>query len=232
MSDTPNGPGWWQASDGKWYPPESHPNYRPLLLPPPVATLPPRAPSYVPSGPPPVVLPKRKALWKRWWFVVPALLVTVVVIAAVASPKKADPSTGTAKPNSTGSGATAGSQLPAAEETQPATVATELQSTLSPAQQNAVRSAESYLEFMSFSRQGLIDQLSSEFGEKFALADATVAVDSLDIDWNVQAVGSAQRYLEISGFSCQGLIDQLSSAYGDQFTVEQAKYGATQAGIC
>jgi hypothetical protein len=25
MSDTPQGPGWWQASDGKWYPPEQQP---------------------------------------------------------------------------------------------------------------------------------------------------------------------------------------------------------------
>ena len=24
MSDTSQGPGWWQASDGKWYPPEQH----------------------------------------------------------------------------------------------------------------------------------------------------------------------------------------------------------------
>ena len=27
MSDTSHGEGWWLASDGKWYPPESHPNY-------------------------------------------------------------------------------------------------------------------------------------------------------------------------------------------------------------
>jgi hypothetical protein len=26
MSDTQQGPGWWQASDGKWYPPETHPS--------------------------------------------------------------------------------------------------------------------------------------------------------------------------------------------------------------
>jgi uncharacterized RDD family membrane protein YckC len=26
MSDTSQGPGWWQASDGKWYPPESAPS--------------------------------------------------------------------------------------------------------------------------------------------------------------------------------------------------------------
>jgi len=25
MADTSQGPGWWLASDGKWYPPESHP---------------------------------------------------------------------------------------------------------------------------------------------------------------------------------------------------------------
>ena len=29
MSDTPKGPGWWQASDGQWYPPEQHPAARP-----------------------------------------------------------------------------------------------------------------------------------------------------------------------------------------------------------
>jgi hypothetical protein len=26
MSDTPGGPGWWEASDHKWYPPETHPD--------------------------------------------------------------------------------------------------------------------------------------------------------------------------------------------------------------
>lgn len=36
MSDTSQAQGWWIASDGKWYPPRSHPNYRPE---PPVAGL-------------------------------------------------------------------------------------------------------------------------------------------------------------------------------------------------
>ncbi len=27
MSDSPQGPGWWQASDGKWYPPEQAPGF-------------------------------------------------------------------------------------------------------------------------------------------------------------------------------------------------------------
>lgn len=28
MSDVTQGPGWWIASDGKWYPPELHPSVR------------------------------------------------------------------------------------------------------------------------------------------------------------------------------------------------------------
>jgi len=28
MSDVAQGPGWWIASDGKWYPPEQHPSVR------------------------------------------------------------------------------------------------------------------------------------------------------------------------------------------------------------
>lgn len=36
MSDIAQGPGWWRASDGRWYPPEQHPNYQ-RLPPPPTA---------------------------------------------------------------------------------------------------------------------------------------------------------------------------------------------------
>ena len=103
---------------------------------------------------------------------------------------------------------------------------------LTAAQRNAVRSANSYLRMSGFSRQGLIDQLSSEFGDNYSVGDATVAVNSLSTDWNAQAARSAVSYLALSGFSCQGLIDQLSSESGNKYTVEQATYGATQAGIC
>jgi len=74
--------------------------------------------------------------------------------------------------------------------------------------------------------------LSSDFGDKFSVGDATIAVNSLNVNWNEQAVRSAKSYLEMSGFSCQGLIEQLSSDFGDQFTLEQARYGATRVGIC
>lgn len=103
---------------------------------------------------------------------------------------------------------------------------------LTASQRNAVRSAKQYLRMTGFSREGLIDQLASNAGDGYGVADATAAVDSLDVDWNANAVKSAKQYLNLSGFSCQGLIEQLSSSSGDKYTQSQATYGARQAGAC
>jgi energy-converting hydrogenase Eha subunit A len=99
-------------------------------------------------------------------------------------------------------------------------------------QSNAVRSAKQYLSVQGFSRKGLIEQLSSDAGSGYEVVDATVAVDSLDVDWNQQAVRSAKQYLNVQGFSCKGLVEQLASSAGSGFTADQAKYGAKQAGAC
>ncbi|WP_040796802.1 Ltp family lipoprotein [Nocardia higoensis] len=90
---------------------------------------------------------------------------------------------------------------------------------LSPGQQNAVQSAQQYLEISAFSRSGLIDQLEYE---GYSTDDATSAVDSLNVDWNEQAAKSAKEYLELTSFSRSGLIDQL--VY-EGFTYAQAEYG-------
>ncbi|MBB5501565.1 Ltp family lipoprotein [Paraburkholderia sp. MM5384-R2] len=99
-------------------------------------------------------------------------------------------------------------------------------------QNNAARSARQYLSMQGFSRNGLIEQLSSDAGDGYKVADATVAVDSLNRDWNQEAVRSAKQYLSMQGFSCKGLIQQLSSSAGDRYTVSQATFGAKQAGAC
>lgn len=102
---------------------------------------------------------------------------------------------------------------------------------LTVSQSQAVGEAESYLEFSGFSRLGLIQQLSSDYGSGFSKADATFAVDHLKVDWNEQAVRSAKEYLNTQNFSRRGLIRQLSSAYGSQFTVAQATYAADKVGL-
>ncbi|MGX1810985.1 Ltp family lipoprotein [Nocardia sp. NPDC055321] len=94
---------------------------------------------------------------------------------------------------------------------------------LTSGQRNAIQSAQQYLDFSAFSRSGLIDQLEYE---EFSTADATFAVDSLDVDWNEQAAKSAKQYLEYTSFSRSGLIDQL--VY-EGFTRAQAEYGANAA---
>ena len=111
-------------------------------------------------------------------------------------------------------------------------IASAITEVLTRPQKNAVRSAKQYLSMQGFSHDGLIQQLSSDAGDGYEIADATVAVNSLSIDWNNEAVRSAKQYLTFQGFSCKGLIEQLSSSAGEKFTVSQATYGARLAGAC
>ena len=94
---------------------------------------------------------------------------------------------------------------------------------LTAGQENALRSADDYISMSGFSRSGLIEQL--EF-EGYSTADASAAVDSLNIDWNEQAARSAKDYVSMSGFSRSGLIDQLEF---EGYTPQQAEYGADKA---
>jgi len=102
---------------------------------------------------------------------------------------------------------------------------------LTKSQEQAIGSAQDYLQLKGFSRLGLIQQLSSEYGEGFSKADAIFAVDHIDVDWNEQAVRAAKSYLELKHFSRAGLIQQLESPYGDQFTHAQAVYGVSKSGL-
>jgi UTP:GlnB (protein PII) uridylyltransferase len=121
----------------------------------------------------------------------------------------------------------------AAEQEAAAAAAEAAKGTVS--QQNAYGSAKSYLSFKGFSRAGLLDQLTSEYGEGFPAADAEFAVARVEaeggVDWNAEAAEAAKSYLEFTTFSRQGLLDQLTSEYGEQFTPEQAEYGVNQTGL-
>ena len=88
---------------------------------------------------------------------------------------------------------------------------------------NALRSAESYLSFSSFSYTGLIDQLKYE---GYTQEEATYAADNCGADWNEQAVESAKSYLSLMAFSRSGLIEQLEY---EGFTHDQAVYGVDKA---
>lgn len=99
------------------------------------------------------------------------------------------------------------------------------------AQEQAIQSAESYVDMSGFSRAGLIGQLSSKAGEGFKKADAVFAINHIKVDWNKEAVESAKQYLEMGGFSRASLIDQLSSKSGEKFTRAQATYAVNRVGL-
>jgi hypothetical protein len=92
-------------------------------------------------------------------------------------------------------------------------------------QQNAIESAQSYLDFSAFSKEGLIEQLVYE---GFSKKDAAYAVKAIKPNWNAQAAKAAQQYLDYSSFSRQGLIDQLMF---EGYTRAQAEYGARKVGL-
>jgi amino acid transporter len=62
MSEVPGGPGWWEASDLKWYPPELHPNYEA----PPAPLGPPTPPDQQPQQPAPSQ-PPGESPGPGWW---------------------------------------------------------------------------------------------------------------------------------------------------------------------
>jgi len=91
-------------------------------------------------------------------------------------------------------------------------------------EKNALKSANSYLRSMAFSRSGLIKQLEYE---GYTKEEATYAVDHCGADWKEQAAKSAASYLRTMSFSRDGLIKQLEY---EGFTHEQAVYGVEQNG--
>jgi hypothetical protein len=188
------------------------------------------APSQIPTAPG-SVQPKKKGHLLRNLGIVAGALLLVGIGAALSHGGSSPSNTASTSPAASAPAAPA-VQPTAAPTTKPSVAPTAAGPTLTNQQQNAAKSARSYLNFTAFSRQGLIDQLSSAYGDKYAVQDATIAVDSLNVDWNAEAVQSAKSYLKFAAFSCQGLIDQLDSPYGDKFTVAQATYGAQQAGAC
>lgn len=121
---------------------------------------------------------------------------------------------------------------PTATEAAAVPVTSEAAPEFPPQVEQARSSAQSYLSFTAFSRNGLIRQLSSSAGEGFPKDVATQAVDSLSVDWNAQASKSAESYLGFTSFSCSGLIQQLSSTAGEGFTKAQATFGAHQTTAC
>jgi uncharacterized membrane protein len=83
MSDESQGPGWWLASDGKWYPPELHPSAQAAAQPSPADYVPPGGSGYPPAT---AQLDAGSALgygWKKFTQNAGPLLAIVLIPVAV-----------------------------------------------------------------------------------------------------------------------------------------------------
>lgn len=156
------------------------------------------------------IQPDRKAkkpIYKKWWFWV---IVAVIVIAVLAN---LGGNHGTANSGTANSGTGSSSVSSAKDNKKPSAEYT-----------NALKKAKSYSETMYMSKQGIYDQLTSDYGEKFSADAAQYAVDNVQADWNANALEKAKTYQKTMSMSKSAIYDQLISDNGEKFTKEQAQY--------
>lgn len=89
---------------------------------------------------------------------------------------------------------------------------------------SALNKATTYAKTMHMSKQGVYDQLVSEYGEKFSADAAQYAIDNMTADWNANALAKAKTYQNTMNMSPSAIHDQLTSAYGEKFTKAEADY--------
>jgi hypothetical protein len=178
--------------------------------------------------PAPAVTPKKKHLGLKITGGIVAGIVVLGIIGAVTGSGETRAPSATPNSRATTSDKPPPKAAAPAEQAAPAGQ-TEPQGTVS--QMEALESAQSYLEMSGFSKAGLMDQLTSDYGDGFSKTDAAWAIAHLHADWKAEAVEAGRAYLDQQSFSRKGLIDQLSSSYGDQFTRAQATYAADKLGL-
>jgi len=89
---------------------------------------------------------------------------------------------------------------------------------------SALSQASSYANTMHMSKQGVYDQLVSEYGGQFSAEAAQYAIDNVISDWNANALAKAKTYQDTMHLSPAAIHDQLTSQYGEKFTQAEADY--------
>jgi len=89
---------------------------------------------------------------------------------------------------------------------------------------SALKQAKTYSDMMHMSKQGLYDQLVSEYGGKFKPEAAQYAIENVQADWNANALAQARDYQNTMNLSPAAVHDQLTSQYGGKFTQAEADY--------
>lgn len=148
------------------------------------------------------------------WIVLAVAVVLAIIISSTSANKGTDlqVDNGTEIPTTS-----ATSDAPASEpKTQEPSVPAEYKS--------ALNQANSYANTMHMSKQGVYDQLVSEYGGKFTVEAAQYAIDNVESNWDANALAKAKTYQDTMSLSPAAIRDQLTSDSGEKFTQTEADY--------
>jgi hypothetical protein len=145
--------------------------------------------------------------------------------ATVTAPAPTVTATKTVLESPTTAATTAKPTVKATPKPAPKPTKTTAKPTMTRAQEQAIGTAQDYLDTGHFSKKGLIQQLVYE---DYSKKDAEFAVEHIKVSWKQQAAGAAKDYLDTGHFSRSGLIEQLMY---EGYTRTQAEYGASEAGL-
>lgn len=118
----------------------------------------------------------KKPIYKRIWFWV----LIVLVIGAVGSGVSGNSGSNTSSEDEAAvTQETSADNSDAQEESEPE---------VPKEYENALIQAENYSDTLHMSKQGIYDQLVSEYGGQFSPEAAQYAIDNIDADWNANAL--------------------------------------------
>lgn len=165
----------------------------------------------------------KKPFYKKWWLWV---IVAIVIVAIAGGSGDTTADANTKQLETTVQNEEQGTEQKTAKDTEePKTEEPKTEEPQVPQEyKNALAKAESYSSMMHMSKQGIYDQLTSEYGEKFPADAAQYAIDHLDADYKENALEKAKSYYEDMNMSKDAVRNQLISEYGEKFTAEEADY--------
>lgn len=147
---------------------------------------------------------------KTLWIVLGAVALFLVIVVAAA-----------------GGGSDSSSKKGSAKSSQSRAVSTQKKETapsVPTEYRSALTKAKQYSSMMHMSKQGIYDQLTSEYGEKFSAEAAQYAIDHLKVDYNQNALAKAKDYQSQMNMSPEAIRSQLTSSSGEKFTQSEADY--------
>lgn len=181
---------------------------------------------------------KKRKLWPFIVGGVGGFLLLILVIGGIVGAAGSHKGSAASDPTPTSSSDDSwASNLPSADPTAPtppAAPADQPSETAAPAApaapavpadfESALTKAGQYSEMMHMSKQGIYDQLTSQYGEQFSKEAAQYAIDNLHADYNANALAKAKEYQSEMAMSPAAIRQQLTSNYGEKFTPQEAEY--------